>query len=91
MKKKELAERLSPYAKGCFSSSLQEWIQLRKLLRDIYAFLKEDTMYCNICHQPEHGHMNLCPEWKDDVLDKFYRDVLKKAIDQIHKQYQKGH
>ena len=29
--------------------------------------------------------------WATYVLDKFYRDVLKKVIDQIHKQYQKGH
>ena len=23
-------------------------------------------MYCNICHQPEHGYKNLCPEWHND-------------------------
>ena len=23
-------------------------------------------MYCNICQQPKHGHLELCPEWKDE-------------------------
>ena len=27
--------------------------------------------YCNICHQPEHGHMELCPEWKDEGQDGY--------------------
>ena len=35
-------------------------------------------MYCNICHQPEHGHMNLCPEWKDEGQDRY---VPKKIIE----------
>ena len=39
MKRQELLDRLRPFAKGCFSSSLNEWIQLRKLLCDIYIFL----------------------------------------------------
>ena len=28
-------------------------------------------MYCNICQQKEHGHMELCPEWKDDGQDGY--------------------
>ena len=28
-------------------------------------------MYCHICHQPEHGHMELCPQWKDDGQDGY--------------------
>ena len=23
-------------------------------------------MYCNICHQKKHGHLELCPEWHND-------------------------
>ena len=31
-------------------------------------------MYCNICQQPKHGHMELCPEWTDDGQDGYMPD-----------------
>ena len=31
-------------------------------------------MYCNICQQPKHGHMELCPQWKDDGQDGYMPD-----------------
>jgi len=31
---------------------------------------------CNICQQPKHGHMELCPEWKDDGQDRYVPEKI---------------
>lgn len=38
---KELLKRLWPYAAGCFSGKIEDWPQLKPLLRDIYNYLLE--------------------------------------------------
>ena len=31
---------------------------------------------CHICHQLEHGHMDLCPEWKDEGQDRYVPEKI---------------
>lgn len=38
---RELIDRLKPFASGCFSGNLNEWPQLKPLLRDVYQHLVE--------------------------------------------------
>ena len=31
---------------------------------------------CHICHQPKHGHLELCPEWKYDGQDRYVPEKI---------------
>jgi hypothetical protein len=42
-KKKDLVSRLEPFAKGCFSGHVNEWPQLKPLMRDVYDYLKQGS------------------------------------------------
>ena len=39
-------------------------------------------MNCKICHQKEHGHLNLCPEWKDEGQDGYVPPREQEEIDE---------
>ena len=54
------------------------WVELLIIiifLGIIMGRVQEDTMYCNICHQPKHG-LDLCPEWKDDGQDRYVPEKI---------------
>jgi hypothetical protein len=41
-KRRELVDRLAPYAAGCFSGNVAEWPQLKPLLKDVFDYLRAD-------------------------------------------------
>lgn len=53
MNRNDLIKRLEPYAAGCFSGKVEEWPQLKPLLRDLYSYLisESDRNYpvCPLC------------------------------------------
>lgn len=43
MNRNDLIKRLEPYAAGCFSGKVEEWPQLKPLLKDLYQHLINES------------------------------------------------